>query len=296
MKRVQKSSRPTLHPRNKHRGHYDFPALWRANPKLREFVKAHPFKAGDWTIDFSDPLAVKELNRSLLFSHYQLTYWDFPAEQLCPPVPGRADYLHHLFDLLKKWGFDLAPVSGVDIGIGANAIYSLIAHKEYQCRMLGTDVSDDSLLSAEKIITENQLSDFIKTRKQTDPSAIFKNVILKDEVYTFSLCNPPFYRSQKEAELKNQEKNRNLKIKTVRNFAGVSNELWYPGGELAFIRNMIKESVIFKNQIKVFSVLVSDKENLDLLKVDCEKAQVKNCEVVDMGQGQKRSRLLVWTF
>lgn len=296
MKREKQPLKPTLHPRNKHRGHYDFPKLIKANPKLSDYVIEHPFKTGDWTINFSDSLAVKELNRSLLFSHYQLTYWDFPADQLCPPVPGRADYIHHLFDLLKKWDADQAPLSGVDIGIGANGIYSLIATKEYGCTMLGTDVSEASLLSVQKIITENQLTKFISIRHQSDKGAIFKNVIHPTEVYTFSLCNPPFYRSKQEAELKNSQKNRNLKLKTTRNFSGVSHELWCEGGELEFIRKMIDESVNVKNQIKVFSVLVSDKDNLSQLKSQCEKNQVKKLAVIEMGQGQKRSRLLAWTF
>lgn len=296
MKRDQLPLKPMLHPRNKHRGHYDFKKLIKVNPKLTDYVIEHPYTPGEWTINFSDSLAVKELNRSLLFSHYQLTYWDFPSDQLCPPVPGRADYIHHLYDLLKKWGVLEASLSGVDIGIGANAIYSLIAVKEYGCTMVGTDVSETSLVSAQKIITENQLSNFLSIRLQPDKGAIFKNVILPGETYTFSLCNPPFYRSKKEAELKNAQKNRNLKLKTARNFAGVSHELWCDGGELEFIRKMIDESVLVKNQIKVFSVLVSDKNNLPILKSHCEKNQVKKIAVIEMGQGQKRSRLLVWTF
>lgn len=87
-----------LHPRNRHRSRYDFPALIASCPALAPFVKPNAW--GDVSVDFADPAAVKMLNRALLQHFYGIEHWDIPADYLCPPIPGRADYLHHLADLL----------------------------------------------------------------------------------------------------------------------------------------------------------------------------------------------------
>ncbi|WP_237578206.1 RlmF-related methyltransferase, partial [Klebsiella pneumoniae] len=42
------------------------------------------------------------LNKALLAHFYAVKHWDIPDGFLCPPVPGRADYIHHLADLLAQ--------------------------------------------------------------------------------------------------------------------------------------------------------------------------------------------------
>jgi len=44
---------------------------------------------------------VKVLNTALLFKYYNIQSWNFPDDNLCPPISGRVDYIHHLADLLK---------------------------------------------------------------------------------------------------------------------------------------------------------------------------------------------------
>lgn len=78
-----------LHPRNRHRGRYDFAQLTRSLPELAQFVVQTPY--GDDSIDFSNAEAVKSLNRAILKHFYQIDHWDIPEGFLCPPVPGRAD-------------------------------------------------------------------------------------------------------------------------------------------------------------------------------------------------------------
>lgn len=81
-----------LHPRNLHGQGYDFDALMDTTPELKPFVRPNPY--GNLSIDFADPRAVKLLNLALLRLHYGLSYWDIPEGFLCPPIPGRVDYLH----------------------------------------------------------------------------------------------------------------------------------------------------------------------------------------------------------
>ena len=113
-----------LHPRNKHRGRYDFAELIKSCPELANFVNLNQFQ--DQSVDFTDPLAVKTLNRALLIHYYGISLWDIPDGFLCPPIPGRADYLHYAADLLADTE-GLVPtgknVKVLDIGVGANCVY-----------------------------------------------------------------------------------------------------------------------------------------------------------------------------
>ena len=51
--------KPGLHPRNKHKNGYDFDVLTQHNKNLISFVTKNDY--GNFTIDFSNPKAVKEL-------------------------------------------------------------------------------------------------------------------------------------------------------------------------------------------------------------------------------------------
>ena len=97
-KNKQKKSR--LHFRNKNRDKYDLGALITSNPELKNYII--PNKFGVKSVDFSNPLAVKILNKALLNHYYGIKNWEFPDENLCPPIPGRADYIHHIADLLGE--------------------------------------------------------------------------------------------------------------------------------------------------------------------------------------------------
>ena len=78
-----------MHPRNKNRERYDLSALIDTVPELAGYVK--PNKHGVDSVDFSNPVAVKLLNKALLNHYYGIKHWEFPDENLCPPIPGRAD-------------------------------------------------------------------------------------------------------------------------------------------------------------------------------------------------------------
>ena len=87
-----------LHPRNRFRAGYDFGRLIASSPRLAAFVAPNAY--GNVSIDYADPAAVKALNQALLKDAYGLD-WDLPPDYLCPPIPGRSEYLHHLADLLR---------------------------------------------------------------------------------------------------------------------------------------------------------------------------------------------------
>ncbi|MEP0263503.1 23S rRNA (adenine(1618)-N(6))-methyltransferase RlmF [Dokdonia sp.] len=278
-----------MHPNNLHSALYDFTALQECTPELSEyvFVNKHQVK----TIDFSDAAAVIALNKALLCHHYNIKRWNLPEDALCPPIPGRVDYIHHLADLI----LNKKVVHGLDIGVGANCIYPILGSQIYKWNMVGADISEDSVIMARQNAT-GTVTD-IDIRHQTDPAYLFKNIIQEGEYFDFTMCNPPFYSSEKEALKANMNKNKNLQLKTTatRNFGGLANELWCNGGEALFIKRMIKQSVPFKKQVGVFTTLVSRNEHLPKLIKLLTKLKASHA-IIEMQLGNKKSRILTWKF
>jgi len=279
-----------LHPKNKFNKGYDFDALIVENPLLKEFVLENKF--GSISIDFSNPNAVKELNKALLFSYDKLNLWNFSDENLCPPIPGRLDYILHLSDLLSKE----KDIKILDIGTGATCIYPLLGVAEFNWNFIATDIDLDSLDSAQDIIDDNTLDANIKLRQQFDEQQILKGILEEDDFFSATMCNPPFYKSAEEARGANRRKSRNLGNNAVRNFSGNNNELWYKGGEKVFLHNYLYESSLFSNKSKWFTSLVSKKENVESLQNSSKKLGAEEFKVINMNQGNKVTRIVCWRF
>ncbi|MFJ2971829.1 23S rRNA (adenine(1618)-N(6))-methyltransferase RlmF [Pseudomonas fulva] len=297
-------SKPTLHPRNRHQGRYDFPSLIKAHPDLARFTLTNPH--GKPSIDFANPEAVRVFNRALLKAQYGIQHWDIPANYLCPPIPGRADYLHVAADLLATDNAGQllkgAQVRVLDIGVGANCIYPLLGHSDYRWRFLGSDIDPVALASAKAIIQANGLDKVIKLRQQSNPAHILSGLLKDDERFDLTLCNPPFHASREEATRGSQRKWKNLgkqdpkRKLPVLNFGGQNNELWCEGGEIRFVTQLINESAQYASQTLWFTSLVSKASNLPALEAALKKAGAAAVRVVEMGQGQKQSRMLAWSF
>ena len=287
-----------LHPRNRHREGYDFVRLGADTPELEAFTIRNPI--GQTTIDFQDPLAVRMLNRALLKTHYSIDYWDIPTNYLCPPIPGRVDYIHYLADLLAVSNNHEIPrgrqIKALDIGTGASLVYPLTGQSEYGWDFTGVDIDAGALKSARQICEFNKLN--ITLRQQNKPENVFKGVIEPKDAFHIALCNPPFHASIEDARKGTQRKWRNLGKGHSKklNFGGQNAELWCPGGELKFITRMVEQSTEFANQCLWFSSLVSKKENLKPLYKVLRKANVSDFKAVEMAQGQKISRFIAWTY
>ncbi|MRS90270.1 23S rRNA (adenine(1618)-N(6))-methyltransferase RlmF [Enterobacteriaceae bacterium RIT714] len=293
------AQKPGLHPRNRHRSRYDMNALCQSYPPLQDFIVQTP--AGEPSVNFADPLAVKALNKALLAHFYGVTHWDIPEGFLCPPVPGRADYVHHLADLLADDRNGEVPEQAtvLDIGTGANLIYPLIGVAEYGWRFTGSEIGQQAFASAQAIINGNEgLTRSIRLRRQKEASAIFTGVIHKNENYDATMCNPPFHDSAEAARAGSERKRRNLgqAENAALNFGGQQHELWCEGGEVAFIEKMIAESQQFGRQVKWFTTLVSRGDNLPPLYRALTQAGAVKVVKKEMAQGQKQSRFIAWSF
>ena len=104
---------------------------------------------------------MRVLNRALLANYYGVKFWDIPEGYLCPPIPGRADYIHYIADLLAQTthvNADNTPLAGkeihaLDIGTGASAIYPIVGNsgESYGWRFTASDIDPISVNTAASI-------------------------------------------------------------------------------------------------------------------------------------------------
>jgi 23S rRNA (adenine1618-N6)-methyltransferase len=303
MKSIKNTEKINLHPRNLHRFGYDFEKLILFCPELANFVAINEHNIE--TIDFSNPEAVKSLNKSLLIASYDIQNWDIPENYLCPPIPGRVDYIHYIADLLATSNEGIIPegdtVQGLDVGIGANCIYPILGNATYGWSFVGTDIDEDAIENCSKIIEENpKLIEAISLQQQTESRYIFKNIIEKEDKFAFTICNPPFHSSEAEATKGSIRKINNLEntktTKPVLNFGGQNSELWCEGGELGFVTQMIFESAKYPMQCLWFTTLISKQSHLSSIYKTLNKVNAATVKTIDMAQGQKTSRIVAWTF
>lgn len=301
-----KPVRKGLHPKNLHNQGYDFPALVKSHPALAPYVKPNAY--GELSIDFADPLAVKTLNAALLSRYYNIVDWDIPEGALCPPIPGRADYIHYIADLIGfGLGREQSSIKLLDIGTGANGIYPLLACQIYGWQCVGSDINPQSLENVVTIITNNPtLKDHFTLRTQHDKNHMFEGIIQAGEFFDVSVCNPPFHASLDEALKGSQLKLNNLarsrgeqKARTkspTLNFGGLGAELWCKGGEQLFLKKLIRESQAYSTQCRWFSSLVSKADNVKPAKKLMRKLGAVDVREIEMKQGNKVTRVLAWTF
>jgi len=298
-----KQEKARLHSRNRNRERYDLSALTTSNPELKSYVMLNKF--GKESVDFSNPVAVRFLNKAILNHYYGIKNWEFPDQNLCPPIPGRADYIHHIADLLGENNFNKVPngdkINCLDIGVGASCIYPIIGVTEYDWKFIGSDIDPKSVASAQNIVNSNpSIQDKIECRLQKNPKNVFYGIIGKEDKIEIVICNPPFHSSIEDAQRGTRRKIKNLTGKKVRNpvlnFSGKSKELICEGGEYKFIHNMIKESEKFSKNCYWFSTLVSKQSNLKGIYKLLDKIEAVQTKEIPMGTSNKSSRIVAWTF
>lgn len=293
----------SLHPQNKHRERYNFKELIISYPELAPFVRLNDYQ--DESIDFSNAEAVMMLNKALLKHHYGINHWNIPSGYLCPPIPGRADYIHHIADLLGSCNNEIIPkgthVKCLDIGVGANCIYPIIGTKEYGWSFVGSDIEPAALKSGQKIIEANEyLKGKITLRLQPNAKDIFRGIVQNDEYFDLTICNPPFHASLQDAQSGTLRKLSNLNNKRItkptRNFGGKNNELWCEGGEEKFVQKMITQSREISLRCFWFSTLISKSSNLKSVYSALKHAEAIDVKTIPMHQGNKTSRIVAWTY
>jgi len=290
-----------MHPQNPYNERYDLKRLAKHYSTLQEYIVLNT--SGEKTIDFSSSSAVYELNKAMLLADFKLNDYHLPTGYLIPPIPGRLDYLLYVRDfLLEKFNItEDSELRGLDIGTGANGIYCVLGVQHFNWTMVGaeSDAKATEIAKANMQHTKG-LQDKVQIRHQENKSFLFKNILQSNEQFDFTVCNPPFHSSREEALKGSLRKLKNLagaihKNDVLLNFEGQANELWCNGGEALFIKRLIKESILFKDQVKVFTSLVAKTDNLVKIEKQLKKSKA-NYQVINMSQGNKKNRLVLWWF
>jgi 23S rRNA (adenine1618-N6)-methyltransferase len=245
------------------------------------------------------------LNKALLKQYYGVDYWDIPTGYLCPPIPGRADYIHYAADLLGSSNGGKIPkgfkIRCMDIGVGSSCVFPIIGNKEYGWSFIGSETDPVALESASKIVNYNAfLKRSIDLRLQENTKDIFHGIMERNEPIDITICNPPFHSSMEEAQAGTLNKLSSLNQKKITtptlNFGGQNTELWCEGGEERFVRNMIRQSKQFASNCFWFTTQISKQSHLKGVYEALKNAGALEVKTIPMSQGTKISRIVAWTF
>ncbi|GAA5956908.1 hypothetical protein JCM8115_003858 [Rhodotorula mucilaginosa] len=244
--------------------------------------------SGRSTLDFQDEAAVRALNGALLKRDFDLDV-ETPSDRLCPSVPGRLDYVLHCLELVRQTrrarALGAVPEiqTGLDVGTGASAIYPLLAVRYAasrapqdfaNLRMLATDINEKSLAIAKSNAERNGLAEAISVHRVEPDGPIFPPAVVDSASHIeFTMCNPPFYGSAEEiASLEAGKASLPFAICT-----GADNEMVTPGGEVAFVSRMIRETrTLGRSRIKWFTSLLGKYSSIAPL-ID----ELKSCKILN---------------
>jgi len=112
-----------------------------------------------------------------------------------------------------------------------------------------------------------------------NPDRIFEDAIGDNDIYDFSICNPPFFENKDDVE-------KIPKALPPRNaFTGNNNELKTIGGERVFVTKMIDESIKLQDRIKIYSTMIGRKVDLIHLKKEIISRGTTNVTWTEFCQG-----------
>ncbi|KAH9144304.1 hypothetical protein AeRB84_011757 [Aphanomyces euteiches] len=290
-----------IHPRNKYKTPPDFIKLAALYPSLkqlcvyfymalwlRESFSLRETKTGGYVIDWTDPQATRELTKTLLHLDFGLT-WNIPIDRLCPPLTNRLNYIHWIEDLilLSQPSFvspsQESPIRGIDIGTGASCIYPLLGHALNQWHFIATDIDSISIQHASVNVDANQLGHAIHLKLVDNATMLPKDAITQSIMFT--MCNPPFFDSIDEADTNPRSK-----------CTGSSLEMTTPGGEVAFIKRMIQDSLDLKAKVRWYTSLIGRKSSLRPLLATLRESGIRNTRTTEFLQGRTTRWGIAWTF
>ena len=81
------------------------------------------------------------------------------------------------------------------------------------------------------------------------------------QVFDFTMCNPPFYGDEDQKTASKVSK----RGEASQDVPMLQNEKITKGGEVVFIRQMMKQSSAYKTRCKWYTTMVGIKKNFDLL-------------------------------
>eukprot|EP00752_Nemacystus_decipiens_P014801 g13176.t2 len=190
---------------------------------------------------------------------------------------------------------------GIDVGTGASCIYPLLGAKVAGWSFLATEIDGVSAEWAEKNVRSNGLQDQITVRlvppasdgndddddDDDTPGPLLTALRDEDGKFDFSMTNPPFFESTEEAG-QNPD--------TATGEMATAGEVACPGGEVAFVRAIIRDSLRLRERVRWYTSMVGKKSNAKRLLRVLREAGVKNTRTTEFFQGRTVRWGLAWSF
>lgn len=302
VKRHKMSLNKFMHPRNIYRTRTNFKELAIEFPEFRQH--ANQDVSGKVTIDFTNPEALRALTTSLLKRDFDLNV-NIPSNHLVPTLPSRLNYIHWLEDILAILPSDCTPpgdvIRGIDIGTGVACIYPLLGFTMNKWHFLATEVDEEAFTSASRNVATNQLEGFITVVRPSDTSSPLLNAVNcqpdpEDDTYTFSMCNPPFFADEHEANPVTKGRNPSKRTPPRSCNAANSAESITSGGEVEFVSALITDSIQLGSRIGIYSTLLGKKSSLATVKGMLVEKGIKNFVTTEFCQGKTMRWGIAWTF
>ena len=181
-----------MHPRNPYSAPIGIAELARQFPDVCDHVISRSAN-GHIVYDWNAPGATYAVTRALLKRDFALD-WQQPPQFLCPPVPGRLNYLLWVEDLVLQDAAAATSVCVADIGTGASAIFPLIGARRFGWSFIALDSSADALEHARANVDRNCLQHLVSLRLVPHDGNIADALALHPSI-THTMCNPPFFSS-----------------------------------------------------------------------------------------------------
>ncbi|KIM41749.1 hypothetical protein M413DRAFT_444994 [Hebeloma cylindrosporum] len=227
-----------------------------------------------------------------------------PEDRLCPPVPNRLNYILWIEDIVHAHrivegylGISRSQeIRGIDIGTGSTAIYPLLACKRNpKWKIIGTELDPASHMVALQNVNENGMQDSISVEKAEADGKVLFPLQTTDEIFDFTMCNPPFYSSQEDVETSARGKD----DPTNAVCTGAETEMIYPGGgETAFVERMVIESVgeRLRGRCRWYTSMLGKMSSVVHIVEMLTARSITNYIITEFVQGQTRRWAVGWSF
>ena len=256
-------------------------------PELKKYIIKHnDNELEEFTFDWNNSDLSLLMTKSILNYYFNIKYYHIPKGFLIPPIPSRLNYLNLIFTLLKDISEE--NVIGIDIGTGANIIYPLLGNSLYNWKFICSEINNESYNNAKIILEKNNLEQKINLIKQDNKNNIFLGILNREKKYIFSMCNPPYY--DYEQEIKIEDKKRDNEF----NF----DEVYYEKGELGFFQRYFEESICYKKNIFLNTILIGKKSNSEIIydKINTFKDIINLCDIKKIQTGNNVRYIIYWSF
>ena len=297
-----------MHPRNPYRKKRNFAELASEFPDFAPHVKM--FENGNATIDFKDATALRSLTQTLLRKDFDLNVI-LPPDRLIPAVPQRLNYVLWIEDLVALMDLPVVTlIRGMDVGTGASAIFPLlICRNNPLWSVVAVDKDPESVNYARQNVERNDLGHRISVRLVDESNDWSKLISESADLFHFLMCNPPFFdrnvSNSIDNEFESNDNNNNDETperkqeKSESNCSSVA-EAVVPGGEVAFVQDMIHKSFAIKQKVQIFSSMLGRKSSLIALKKELKKFQSENEDLTftttEFCQGKTMRWGVAWSF